>query len=285
VEAELVKGHPNKPAMKLELSCSLGVSRPLTVPFTGPLDAYASGLAFAVLPFRGLASYTGACCRVRDAGDSDAEQDEVFDVAGEPVFPTLVGAGGGGRWYDQSGNGNDMLQSSAASQPTLTPNVVNGYQTMRFDGVNDKMGVEVGSFTAMTLYIVARQIAPTSNGRLLELSEGFSSSIFLDGSGDYGYYFTSPDIAPVGGPASVWSVIVLKCPDSSNATPYVNGVAGTSFLLFGGTDRFFINLCASSGGEYGNFDVAAALRWDVAHDDTTRESIQTLLASKFGITL
>jgi len=255
-------------------------------PFVGPLDAYESGLAFAVLPFRGFTSYTGACCRVRDAGDSDAEQDEVFDAAGEPVFPTLVGAGGARWWYDQSGEGNDMPQSSSASQPTLTAGVVNGYQTMRFDGVNDKMGVEVGAWTETTIYLVAKRISPTSNGRLLELSSSFDSSLFVDGTGDYKYYAGSPDLlSSVGGPSSDWSIIVLKAANTNGFTPYVNGAAGAPFAFLSPRDRYFINLCASSAGEYGNFDVAAVMRWDVAHDDTTREAIQNILASKFGITL
>lgn len=257
-----------------------------SAPFVGVLDGYTTGRALVLLPFRGFSDYLGACCRVRDAGDGDAEQDEVFDAAGEPVFPTLVGAGGVRWWYDQSGSAKDVPQSSSAAQPTLTANVVNGYQTMRFDGMNDKMGVEVGAFTAMTIYLVAKRLSPTANGRLLEIGTGFNRSVFVDGAGVYQFYEGFPSaVSEVGGTSDDWSIITLKATDTLGFTPYVNGVAGTPFAFLGLTDCYHINLCASSGGEYGNFDVAAVLRYDVAHDDTAREAIQNILAAKFGISL
>lgn len=61
-----MKGHPNKPAMKLELSCSLGVSRPLAVPFVGALDGFTSGLVVCwSVTRRLLSSYTGPLMLVR----------------------------------------------------------------------------------------------------------------------------------------------------------------------------------------------------------------------------
>lgn len=45
-------------------------------------------------------------------------------------------------WNDQSGNGNDMLQSTATQQPSFATNVINGYPAVQFDNVsntNDKM--------------------------------------------------------------------------------------------------------------------------------------------------
>lgn len=272
--------------MSFPIGCYPKSQKPLSVPFVGPLDAFTTGRALILLPFRGFTDYVGACGRVRDAGDGDAEQDEAFDSAGEPVFPTLVGAGGWSWWYDQSGNGNDMPQSSATNQPTLTPSVVNGYQTVRFDGANDKMGLDVGAWTETTIYIVAKRISPTANGRLLEISTGITRSIFVDGSGVYQFYAGFPSaIVSVGGTADNWSIIVLKATDTSGFTPYVNGLAGTPVVFLGISDLTYINLCTSSAGEYGNFDVAAVMRYDVAHDDTTREAIQGILAAKFGITL
>ncbi len=41
------------------------------------------------------------------------------------------------RWSDQSGNGYDATQNTAASQPQLVTSVINGKSVVRFDGAND----------------------------------------------------------------------------------------------------------------------------------------------------
>ena len=43
------------------------------------------------------------------------------------------------QWNDKSGNGRHVSQATAASQPTYTPNGLNGKPTLIFDGVNDHL--------------------------------------------------------------------------------------------------------------------------------------------------
>lgn len=40
-------------------------------------------------------------------------------------------------WQDQSGNGNDLIQSSVGARPSLISNQLNGYPAVRFDGIDD----------------------------------------------------------------------------------------------------------------------------------------------------
>jgi hypothetical protein len=69
---------------------------------------------------------------VADIGDFDAE-----------AVLTFVGTGSGfaTTWYDQSGNGRNVTQTTAASQPRIVSNgaleAVNGKPEIRFDGVDD----------------------------------------------------------------------------------------------------------------------------------------------------
>lgn len=85
------------------------------------LDDY-PGAVFAVSLRRISRAYTGAAVRVRRSSDN-AEQDIgfknfAFDTAS---FSSFVGGGSGYivTFYDQSGNGNDFTQSTAASQYQL----------------------------------------------------------------------------------------------------------------------------------------------------------------------
>ena len=38
------------------------------------------------------------------------------------------------RWHDQSGNGNDVIQTNASRQPLLVANILNGKPVIRFGG-------------------------------------------------------------------------------------------------------------------------------------------------------
>lgn len=51
-----------------------------------------------------------------------------------------------GAWEDQSGNSNDVLQTTTADKPLLKLNIVNSKPVIRFDGTNDDLSI--GSFVA-----------------------------------------------------------------------------------------------------------------------------------------
>ena len=93
------------------------------VPFTGLLDTY-SGATAAYSAARRLATaYTGSLIRVRRSSDN-TEQDIGYDsnnVLDESALTSFVGAGNGfvTTWYDQSGNGRNQSQSTAANQPRI----------------------------------------------------------------------------------------------------------------------------------------------------------------------
>ena len=86
------------------------------------LDAYPdSAAAYSLRKLRN--NYIGGPIRVRRSSDNE-EQDIYFDADGEldiTQLTTFCGAGDGfvKTWYDQSGNGYDAEQSTAASQPQI----------------------------------------------------------------------------------------------------------------------------------------------------------------------
>jgi hypothetical protein len=273
----------------LESMMLLGCGRSGGGGFVGPLDDYTTDLKVALLPFRGFASYVEAACRLRDDGDEDAEQSIEFDATtGNPVSPVLVGNGAMRWWYDQSGNAKHLPQATATAQPFWTPNIVNGYPVARFDGISDEMLLDVGDFSTATFYIVAKRMGATTNGRLLETGSLITASLFGAGDGTYQYYIRdgAPFIGYPGGTVGDWSIVVLKHISHTSIAGYVNGVLGDTWPVPNNSvNRTYIRLCSSSAGDFGQFDVAAVLRYDSAHDDTTREAIETILADKFSIAL
>jgi hypothetical protein len=89
--------------------------------FTGLLDTY-SGAAVGYSLRKLRTAYSGSAIRVRRSSDN-AEQDFGFvsNVLDTASLLTFVGAGNGyiTTWYDQSGNGRNVTQSTATSQPMI----------------------------------------------------------------------------------------------------------------------------------------------------------------------
>ena len=119
--------------------------QPNIPPFIGILDTY-SGAAAAYSAARRLSStYTGSLIRVRRSSDN-TEQDIGYtagNVLDEAALTAFVGAGNGfvTTWYDQSGNGRNTNQTTAANQPQIVSSgsVIKelGNPAIKFDGSND----------------------------------------------------------------------------------------------------------------------------------------------------
>lgn len=111
------------------------------------LDAYPNAtIAYSLSKLK--TSYSGNCIRVRRSSDN-AESDIGFsgNDLNTTQLSTFVGANNAfiTKWYDQSGNANDLVQAAAVSQPQIMTvgvlKTVNGKAAMTFDGVNDFMSL------------------------------------------------------------------------------------------------------------------------------------------------
>ena len=151
-----------------------------------PLDAVAGAdLAFSSRLLR--AAYAGDALRVRRSSDS-AELDIGF-VAGEldiAAMETFCGAGDGFvvTFYDQSGNGDDLVQATAADQPKIVDSgstlLQNGKPILRFDGGSDFMSVSVpASVQPVTVFGVITQITWTLTDYMWDGGGGITNSMAL----------------------------------------------------------------------------------------------------------
>lgn len=98
-----------------------GYSNTISVTTLGLLDAYpGAAAAYSVRKLRN--AYTGSAIRVRRSSDN-AESDIGFSSGNldTSALTTFCGAGDGfvTTWYDQSGNGYNATQSTAANQPQI----------------------------------------------------------------------------------------------------------------------------------------------------------------------
>jgi hypothetical protein len=124
------------------------------------LDTY-SGASAAYSLRKLSSSYSGSAIRVRRSFDN-AEQNIGFDISGNLDTTTLISFIGNGTgipgdgstngyvttWYDQSGNGNNAIQTVASNQPnivnTKTVNLQNSKPTLTLNG-NYFMSFNIGA--------------------------------------------------------------------------------------------------------------------------------------------
>jgi len=108
------------------------------------LDTYSGAVAGYSLRLLSK-NYTGDAIEVTRTSDS-ATLDIGFDVDGnldESALTTFIGANTGviSKWYDQSGNSEDMVQATGAARPTIVSSgtliTQGGLPAIRFDGSSD----------------------------------------------------------------------------------------------------------------------------------------------------
>lgn len=102
-----------------------------------PLDGFPATTA-AYSEFQLLSSYkTGRTTNIRRTSDSAAADFATPngrpDVAGQTAFLNAT-TGFATKWYDQSGNGNDISQGTSANQPAITLAALNGLPGIFFSG-------------------------------------------------------------------------------------------------------------------------------------------------------
>jgi len=117
------------------------------------LDYYPG--AAAAYSLRNLTGNNISVVRVRRDNDN-AEADFTATQVSDGSLAAWVGAGNNGfvrTWYDQSGNGNDATQVTAASQPKIVSSgtlvIENGNAALNFDGADDYLDF-YGSFVNST---------------------------------------------------------------------------------------------------------------------------------------
>ncbi len=222
------------------------------------------------------------------------------------------------RWMDQSGNGNDAIETDTSRQPVLINNVLNNKPVISFDGVNDRLGF-TGSkkMSQISLFMVFnnRSGASGSNppGFVLSFGPGgpfvanehFAIKMrgmdngdndIIVGTEDHNDYveFTGQDIAKY----NEWrNIFIVRDKTVSNTTLVWNGVSAPSSPS-GSNISISVPLgdSTASGGGIGstdNFpnlgrvlakcDIAEIIVYDTVLSASDRLSIEKYLNDKYNI--
>lgn len=170
----------------------------LTVEFSSGLllDLYPGAkMAYSTYKLRGLQTN---CLRVRRSSD-DSEQDIGFqgNNIDESALTAFVGAGDGYvvTWYDQSGNGNDVTQSTTTNQPKIVESgtVVkeNLLPAINWDynvSAGMKMDSPVGLSNPFTIFSVITRKAEGENNRVFWDTASGNRTVFYQQSGKYNIF-------------------------------------------------------------------------------------------------
>jgi len=148
------------------------------------LDTY-SGAAAAYSLRKLRTAYTGSAIRVRRASDNTEQNIGFVNNVLDTSSITSFCSGTNGfvtTWYDQSGNGRNATQTTAANQPQIVSsgNVIldNGKPCLKFDGINDFL--DIAAFTvSRTLASIFLVYAINSNKENSTLFSRWDNRNFL----------------------------------------------------------------------------------------------------------
>jgi hypothetical protein len=166
------------------------------------LDLYPSAAgAYSVRKLRTL--YTGNAIRVRRSSDN-TETDIGFTALGnldESALTTFCSGTDGfvTTWYDQSGNGLNLTQSTAANQPQIVssgtvvtqnskPTLLSSNGTYRF--LTTAFGVSLSNPQIFNVSLISNAVSAGYTGHFIDLGNASAPFVnhFISGSGDTGTY-------------------------------------------------------------------------------------------------
>jgi hypothetical protein len=215
------------------------------------------------------------------------------------------------RWHDQSGNGNDAIQTSVSRQPMLVFGALNGKPIVRFDGVNDKLGFTgAAHMTRFSLFLVINN-HPGSAG-----NEG--NVMTFGAAGDFGHQWFMGMRDPggsdgIGMATGYGSYINASSPSLAaydqwrNLSVVVNQTVWNTTMRWGGNNVLMapggsdggisvpLGDVTGSGGGIGGADgvpagtilakcdVAEVIVYNVALPDSIRKNIEIYLAAKYVV--
>lgn len=87
-------------------------------------------------------------------------------------------------WSDQSGNGHDVAQGTAANQPTLTAGEINGVDVVTFDGSDDFLANDPASYLNGESGVTALVVVESNDGSGSDAGILDTDDTFGDGQDD-----------------------------------------------------------------------------------------------------
>ena len=224
-------------------------------------------------------------------------------------------------WFNYGGNTQTADQATAANRPLFLTNQINGFPTVRFDGVNDYMDIASntdidngGPYTLRTFFIAIRTGANVTNRQVIYEEGGGSRGLniyIFNGQLYFGGWNLVND-----GAGSPWGFSSINTAIAANTTyllSYVyNGnnlgtgniqgfINGNSFgtipnvgLLYNHnpgvlgaeiSGSYYETGSSAANGKYFGGDISEFIHYNTATNIAQRIIIENYLAAKYGVTL
>ena len=213
----------------------------------------------------------------------DADDSETITLNGSTVS----------QWDDKSGNNYHVSQATASNQPTFTASALNSKSVVRFDGVNDGLintgDTPVGGSTNRTVFIVFNFNGTTIdyalvlgyNGALNGKAFGISEEIAVRVNNGNRVWTTAVDST------HAIVTIVLDGTSTTDLSAWKNGSSLTASSTATQTidTQSGVGIGRSPAGNHLNGDVAEIIVYNSALSTSDRESVESYLSTKWGISV
>lgn len=197
-------------------------------------------------------------------------------------------------WPDVSGNSRDVVQATAARQPTYRTNVTAGRPVVRFDGSNDILvtAVAVNNAQPNTYAVVVSSDFPTPGSGNAQgivhnhnAGAGGENSLFLrSDNADYGVYGGALGLIDVVASTAGFHVVLA----SFNGTSSILSVDGVEFTGNAGTlemGGIALGGRADSMSQFLDGDIAEAVVYNSVPSVAERGWLYRYLGRKYGVAL
>jgi hypothetical protein len=189
-------------------------------------------------------------------------------------------------WADQSGNGNNLTQGTDANRPTFVSSQLNGYGTVQFDGINDKMVSP--SFTLAqpeTIFIVYKNPSFDAGGYIFDGITGDSGGYFQYGSSPFVYMYAGASFTPITGIAGAYFLATCIFNGASSKHQRNNAAEQTGNAGAASMGGFTLGSYAGGTGYEGNPHVAEVVVMSGVATAAQRNNMKTYVTNRYGITM
>jgi hypothetical protein len=258
--------------------------------FTSSLPLDVQGSAAAAYSLRNLSSsYSGNVVEVRRSSDDTTQNFTATEVT-DGTLLAFVGTSGSDNgfvktWYDQSGNSNNAVQSTASKQPKI---VSAGalLNELDFDGTDDTLDIDFGAdlSQANSFFIVHHSDTTTANSNdLFDSATSATPRTLLDQSGSDYRMFSGGVSAGTGIAVTTDKSLIFALYNGSSSLFAKNGTA-TSALNAGTTDIKQNSTIGSSNTRFYDGTMQEFIVYNSDQSDK-RRALEESIATANGITL
>lgn len=188
----------------------------------------------------------------------------------------------------------NVNQGTAANRPTYNTNRLNGYPIISFDGTNDRLvtaNLAIAAVTGVSTNTVFMVLNPrASGGTYLDYRRNNNNSwLALNNNAGNVRYFYPRNSTPVsGGDFTNQNIIISAKSESSTNSLWVSGnLQNTSNYganTLANNDRPFYLGARNTDVEFATVDIAEVLVYSTALSAANQLTVETYLATKYGLT-